>query len=125
MSWSVAAPFMLWGLLGISIPVIIHLLSRRRAVTIDWGAMQFLDIGRRARRKFQITELLLMAGPDAAAGARRAGPGAAVLAARSRAPARWRTRSGAGASRGTSCSSSTAPTAWIARSAAPRRGPWR
>ena len=57
-----ASPMMLWGLLGVSIPVIIHLLSRRRAVFVDWGAMQFLDIGRRAQRKFQITELLLMAG---------------------------------------------------------------
>ena len=62
MNLALAAPIMLWGLLGISIPVIIHLLSRRRSVTIDWGAMQFLDIGRRARRKLQITELLLMAG---------------------------------------------------------------
>ncbi len=62
MTWSVGAPFMLWGLLGVSIPVIIHLLSRRRTETIDWGAMQFLDLGRRAQRKMQITELLLMVG---------------------------------------------------------------
>ncbi|HEU5119187.1 MAG TPA: VWA domain-containing protein, partial [Isosphaeraceae bacterium] len=62
MNWNLAAPVMLWGLVGMSIPVIIHLLSRRRATVIDWGAMQFLDIGRRAQRKFQITELLLMAG---------------------------------------------------------------
>jgi hypothetical protein len=64
MGWTlhVAAPAMLWGLVGVSIPVLIHLLSRRRATTIDWGAMQFLDLGRRARRKFRITELLLMAG---------------------------------------------------------------
>lgn len=62
MNWNLAAPVMLWGLVGVSIPVIIHLLSRRRATVIDWGAMQFLDIGRRAQRKFQITELLLMAG---------------------------------------------------------------
>jgi hypothetical protein len=62
MNFSLGSPIMLWGLLGISIPLIIHLLSRRRATTIDWGAMQFLDIGRRAQRKFQITELLLMAG---------------------------------------------------------------
>ncbi len=62
MNGYLASPWMLWGLLGVSIPVIIHLLSRRRTVTVDWGAMQFLDIGRRAQRKFQITELLLMAG---------------------------------------------------------------
>ncbi len=62
MGWAFAAPWMLWGLLGVSIPVIVHLLNRRRTVTVDWGAMQFLDVGRRARRKLQITELLLMAG---------------------------------------------------------------
>jgi len=62
MTFLLSSPLMLWGLAGISIPVIIHLLSRRRSVTIDWGAMQFLDIGRRARRKFQLTELILMAG---------------------------------------------------------------
>ena len=42
--------------------MVIHLLSRRRATVIDWGAMQFLELGRRARRKFQLTELLLMLG---------------------------------------------------------------
>jgi hypothetical protein len=45
-----------------AIPVIIHLLNRRRAVTVDWGAMQFLELGRRARRRLNLTELLLMAG---------------------------------------------------------------
>ncbi len=62
MSWSVANPWMLLGLLGVAIPVVIHLLNRRRAVVVDWGAMQFLEIGRRARRKLQITDLLLLAG---------------------------------------------------------------
>ena len=50
------------GLAGVAIPVVIHLLNRRRTTVIDWGAMQFLELGRRARRKFQLTELLLMAG---------------------------------------------------------------
>ena len=62
MSLGLLAPAMLWGLAAIAIPVVIHLLNRRRATTIDWGAMQFLQVGRRARRKFQVTELLLMAG---------------------------------------------------------------
>ena len=57
-----AAPWMLWGLLGAGIPVAIHLMTRRRAETIDWGAMQFLDLGRRAHRRFRLAELLLMAG---------------------------------------------------------------
>lgn len=58
----VTAPWMLWGLLAAAIPVLIHLLNRRRAVVIDWGAMQFLDVGPRARRRLQLTELLLMLG---------------------------------------------------------------
>jgi hypothetical protein len=59
---SVAVPAMLWALGAVSIPVIIHLLSRRRATVVDWGAMQFLELGRRAQRKFQLSELLLLAG---------------------------------------------------------------
>lgn len=64
MDWAfhAASPAMLWGLAGVAIPVLIHWLNRRRATVIDWGAMQFLDLGRRSQRKFQITELLLLAG---------------------------------------------------------------
>ena len=62
MSGGFAQIAMLWGLAGVSIPVIIHLLNRRRAEVVDWGAMQFLELGRRARRKFQITDLLLLMG---------------------------------------------------------------
>ncbi len=51
---------MLLGLLGAAVPVIIHLLNRRRDQVVDWGAMQFLELGRTARRKLQLTELLLM-----------------------------------------------------------------
>jgi hypothetical protein len=53
---------MLAGLAGAAIPVVIHLLNRRRTTTIDWGAMQFLELGRRAQVKFRLSELLLMAG---------------------------------------------------------------
>lgn len=62
MSWSVAVPAMLWGLLGLSIPLLIHLLNRRRAPVVDWGAMQFLSVSRAAQRRFQLSELLLLAG---------------------------------------------------------------
>ena len=51
---------MLLGLLGVALPVVIHLFNRRRDQVIDWGAMQFLDLGRRAQRKIRLTELLLM-----------------------------------------------------------------
>src|SRR5882724_1298966 len=36
------APSMLLGLSAASIPVIVHLLHRRRARRVTWGAMQFL-----------------------------------------------------------------------------------
>jgi hypothetical protein len=62
MSLGFAQWAMLWGLVGVAIPVIIHLLNRRRAIVIDWGAMQFLELSRRAQRKFQISELALLLG---------------------------------------------------------------
>ena len=35
-------PIMLFGLLGVLAPIIIHLLNRRRARVVEWGAMRFL-----------------------------------------------------------------------------------
>jgi len=60
MSWGVLNAALLVGLLGAAVPVIIHLLNRRQGEVIDWGAMQFLELGRQARRKIRLTELLLM-----------------------------------------------------------------
>src|SRR6267378_1762869 len=51
---------MLFGLAGISIPVIIHLLNRRRFDVVDWGAMQFLQISEATRRRLLIEEILLL-----------------------------------------------------------------
>src|SRR5690348_10232095 len=51
---------MLLGLLGAAIPIVIHLLNRRRDQVVDWGAMQFLELGRQAKRRVRLTELLLM-----------------------------------------------------------------
>jgi hypothetical protein len=59
-SWGILNSAMLLGLAGAALPVIIHLLNRRRDTVIDWGAMQFLDIGNRARRRIRLAELLLM-----------------------------------------------------------------
>ena len=61
MSWGVLNGAMLVGLAGAALPVIIHLLNRRRIPVMDWGAMQFLEPGRRARRRIRLAELLLMA----------------------------------------------------------------
>ena len=35
--------FMLLGLAGVAIPIIIHLLNRSRSRVVDWGAMRFLE----------------------------------------------------------------------------------
>jgi hypothetical protein len=61
MSWGVLNAAMLVGLAGVALPVIIHLLNRRRVPVVDWGAMQFLEPGRLARRRIRLAELLLMA----------------------------------------------------------------
>ncbi len=55
-------PNLLWaGLAGASIPVIIHLINRRRFRTQTWAAMQFLlESLRRARRRLRLEELLLL-----------------------------------------------------------------
>jgi len=51
---------MLAGLAGVAIPIIIHLLNRRRYNVVDWGAMQFLQISEATRRRIMVEELLLM-----------------------------------------------------------------
>jgi hypothetical protein len=61
-NFSLAAPAMLWGLAAVSIPVVIHFLNRRRVAVLEWGAMQFLNLGRRAHQRYQLTEMLLMLG---------------------------------------------------------------
>ncbi len=62
MSWGFLHWGMLAGLAGAAIPVVIHLLNRRRTEVVDWGAMQFLELDRSARLKFQLSELLLLIG---------------------------------------------------------------
>jgi von Willebrand factor type A domain/Aerotolerance regulator N-terminal len=52
--------FMLFGLAAMVIPLVIHLLNRRRFDVVDWGAMQFLQVSEITRRKIFIEELLLM-----------------------------------------------------------------
>ncbi len=55
-------PFMLAGLLATAVPVVIHLLSRRRTVDVTWAAMRFLRVADdRNRRRLQLEDLLLLA----------------------------------------------------------------
>ncbi len=51
---------LLTGLAAVAIPIIIHLVNRRRYVVVDWGAMQFLQISRTTRRRIFLEELLLL-----------------------------------------------------------------
>ena len=52
---------MLAGLAALVLPIIVHLISKRRFDVVDWGAMQFLELGRRMRRRVRLQDLLLMA----------------------------------------------------------------
>lgn len=60
MEIGVLNPAMLWGLLALSLPVIAHLLSRRKFDVVKWGAMQFLQLGRKTRRRIRLEEILLL-----------------------------------------------------------------
>src|SRR5207244_1148828 len=53
-------PLMLLGLAGVAVPVVIHLLNRRRFDVVDWGAMQFLQVSETTRRRMLLEELLLL-----------------------------------------------------------------
>ena len=53
--------FMLLGLAGVAIPIIIHLLNRSRSRVVDWGAMRFLEASLASRsRRILIEEVLLL-----------------------------------------------------------------
>lgn len=55
-------PWLLLGLLGVVIPVLIHLFSRKSADNTEWGAMQFLADSMALRTKrIQLEDALLMA----------------------------------------------------------------
>ena len=55
-------PWLLAGLLGATIPIIIHLVRQQAAKPVEWGAMRFLfDTISVRRRKMEWEDLLLMA----------------------------------------------------------------
>ena len=60
MSFGVLNIAMLAGLAAVALPVVIHLLSRRRDPVVEWGAMQFLELGPRSRRRINLADQLLM-----------------------------------------------------------------
>ena len=60
MSFNFLNPWLLYGLLGVSLPILAHLLSRKKYDIVQWGAMQFLELGRKARRRIRLEQLLLL-----------------------------------------------------------------
>ncbi|MHC4339892.1 MAG: BatA domain-containing protein [Planctomycetota bacterium] len=58
---SVVHPAILWGLLLAALPIIIHLLNRRRFKTMEWAAMEFLlKAAVRNRRRVRLESLILL-----------------------------------------------------------------
>ncbi len=54
-------PFLLFGLAGISVPIIIHLLNRRQIQRVPWAAMRFLQVSiENNQRRMQIEDILLL-----------------------------------------------------------------
>ncbi len=53
-------PWLLISLAGIGLPIVAHLLSRRRYDVVEWAAMQFLNPSKKTRRRLKLEELLLL-----------------------------------------------------------------
>ncbi|MDA7527958.1 BatA domain-containing protein [bacterium] len=60
MSFSFLNIAMLAGLVSIALPVLAHLLSKRRYDVVQWGAMQFLLLGHKTRRRIRFQDILLL-----------------------------------------------------------------
>ena len=62
LAFAFGSPFMLWGLAAGGIPILIHLLHRRRFQTVQWAAMRFLLAAtRKQSRRLRLEQLLLLA----------------------------------------------------------------
>jgi hypothetical protein len=54
-------PILLFGLAGVSVPIIIHLLNRRQIQRVPWAAMRFLQASvENNQRRLQIEDLILL-----------------------------------------------------------------
>ncbi len=62
LGFSLAYPWLAGlGLAAISLPIIIHLLNKRRFKIVDWAAMEFLfDADKRNRRRLKLENLILL-----------------------------------------------------------------
>src|SRR5882724_2845735 len=55
-----ANPLLLLGLAAVAIPPLVHFFSRRRCDEVDWGAMQFLRLSPKSRRKVRFDQWFLL-----------------------------------------------------------------
>ena len=54
-------PFMLFGITAVSVPIIIHLLNRRKFQKVVWAAMRFLKISvEQNQRRMKVEDLILL-----------------------------------------------------------------
>ena len=52
---------LLWGIAAISVPIIIHLLNRRRFRRVPWAAMRFLRVSvEQNQRRMKIEDWILL-----------------------------------------------------------------
>src|SRR5437764_9984736 len=59
---SFASPALLWGLALAAVPLIIHLLNKRKHREMNWAAMRFLlEAVRKNSRRLRIEQLILLA----------------------------------------------------------------
>jgi hypothetical protein len=66
MPWTLAlgfgAPWMLWGMAAGSIPIVIHLLNKRKFRQTDWAAMRFLLAAiKKNKRRIELEQWILLA----------------------------------------------------------------
>jgi Aerotolerance regulator N-terminal len=62
LSWLMHPAMLAAGAVAVSLPIIIHLLNRRRFRIIEWAAMDFLlEADRKNRRRVQVENLILLA----------------------------------------------------------------
>ncbi|MHC5542798.1 BatA domain-containing protein, partial [Singulisphaera rosea] len=58
---SLLSPLLMWGMLLGAIPIVIHLLNRRRFRRVEWAPMRYLKLTiQRNRRRIQIEQFLLL-----------------------------------------------------------------
>lgn len=60
MTFDLLNPAMIVGLAALALPLLAHLLHKRRYDVVPWGAMQFLELGKQQRRRIRVEEWLLL-----------------------------------------------------------------